>query len=218
MTRQSARKRTAEAAPQTTAREQLLRATGAVMTERGTTEVSFSEIAQRSGVNSALIKYYFGNKDGLFLELVRQVLAPSVAQLQKLVTMPYSPKEKLRIHLSGVVNSYFRFPYINRLMHQLLAGSEESRRIIAEEFVRPVVAAQQAILEEGQAAGAFRPIEPMLFYFHVNGACDHLFFSAYALKYVFGVQFIGEDLRRRYVEQLYDIIVRGIEMDESPIA
>ncbi|MEG2314496.1 hypothetical protein, partial [Brevundimonas sp.] len=47
------------------ARDQLLDATGILMTEQRTIDISLAEIAERSNLNSALVKYYFGSKNGL---------------------------------------------------------------------------------------------------------------------------------------------------------
>ena len=65
-------------------RERLLEAAGQLMAERGTTDISLSEIAARSGVNSALVKYYFGNKAGMLMALLRRRLGQGMADLQQL--------------------------------------------------------------------------------------------------------------------------------------
>ena len=52
-----------------TTAEKLLVAASELMIERSSIEVSLSDIAQKSGVNAALVKYHFGNKDGLLLAL-----------------------------------------------------------------------------------------------------------------------------------------------------
>jgi TetR/AcrR family transcriptional regulator len=194
-----------------TTREQLLIAAGELMTARGSTDVSLSDIAQKSGLNSALVKYYFGNKSGLLMALLRKVLGPSMEQLRQLTSMPLAPQVKLRIHISGMVNSYFRYPYVNNLMHQMLAENADLYGpLIAEEFSKPVAEAQKIILEEGVKAGCFRPVDPLLFYFHLVGACDQLFFGRYQLKHVFNVRHVDEHLKRLYVDHLYGIIVNGI--------
>lgn len=192
-------------------REQLLIAAGDLMAERRSTDVSLSDIAKKSGLNSALVKYYFGNKSGLLVALLRMVLGPGVEQLQHLVKMNLPPRQKLRIHISGMARSYFLFPYVNRLMHQLL--SEDSATygpLIAEEFIKPVALAQQQILDEGVASGIFRALDPLLFYFHVVGACDQLFFGRYQLEHVFGVSEITDELQRRYVDHLCGVILNGV--------
>ena len=59
--------------------ERLLVAASELMIERASIDVSLSDIAQKSGVNAALVKYHFGNKDGLLLALLaRDGIAPAV--------------------------------------------------------------------------------------------------------------------------------------------
>lgn len=200
-----------ERGPDISTREQLLNAAAELMTERRSTDVSLSDIAAKSGLNSALVKYYFGNKSGLMLALLRKAMGPGMEQLRHLPDMDLSPLQKLRVHISGMVKTYFHDPYINRLMHQLLAEDPLTfGPIIAEEFSKPVAEAQRKILEEGARSGLFRPVDPLLFYFHVVGACDQLFFGRYQLEDVFGVDHISDELRQAFVEHLFSVVTSGI--------
>lgn len=191
-------------------RTQLIEAASDLMIERGTTDVTLSDISIRSGVNAALVKYYFGNKAGLQMALLRSRLAPGMAQLQHLAAMSASPLDKLRIHISGIVATYLRYPYVNRLMHELVREDDSYGKMIADEIARPVLDLQCAILEEGAALGVFKPVDPMMFYFHVIGACDQIFHGRYQLKFLFNVEEIDDDLRRRYVDHLYATLTHGI--------
>src|ERR1700722_15360528 len=75
--------------------EKLLDAASELMIERSSIEVSLSDIAERSGVNAALVKYHFGNKDGLLLALLARDAATEVAQLEYLLAQPITPTAKL---------------------------------------------------------------------------------------------------------------------------
>ena len=194
-----------------TARDQLLDATGALMTEQHTIDISLAEIAERSGLNSALVKYYFGSKNGLLVALLRKVLGPRMAELEPLAHAPMAPNEKLRIHINGVVNTYFKYPYVNRLMHYLMTeAGQEYGKIIAEEFALPLVDTQTAILKEGQSQGLFLETDPLIFHFHLVGACVYLFFGRATLDHVFDVQEITQDLKRRYVDHIYQTLTKGL--------
>ena len=51
-----------------TSRRKILEAAAALIAELGWTEVTTRRIAERAGVNNALIHYYFGTKDALLVE------------------------------------------------------------------------------------------------------------------------------------------------------
>jgi AcrR family transcriptional regulator len=53
-------------------REALLDAAQAIMLEEGYAAVSSRRVATRAGMNSALVAYYFGNMDGLFVAMFRR--------------------------------------------------------------------------------------------------------------------------------------------------
>lgn len=191
-------------------RTQLLDATGQLMAERGTIDVSIHDIARRSGMSSALIKYHFGHKDGLLMAVLQRVVGDSIARLEKLVERDIPPPDKMRLHIEGIMHVYNRYPYVNRLMHYLISASEEGAREVSHGIVKPLFAAQSRILAEGLEKGVFREIDPMNFYFHVIGACDHLFFGHYALRYAFDIEEICEPLRQRYSRDLVATILNGI--------
>ncbi len=98
-----------------TTAEKLLVAASELMIERSSIEVSLSDIAQKSGVNAALVKYHFGNKDGLLLALLARDAATEVANLEYLLAQPIAPTAKLRLHIAGIIRAYHQFPYMNRL-------------------------------------------------------------------------------------------------------
>src|SRR6516164_6997089 len=83
--------------------EKLLVAASELMIERSSIDVSLSDIAQKSGVNAALVKYHFGNKDGLLLSLLARDAANEVANLEYLLAQPISPTAKLKLHIAGII-------------------------------------------------------------------------------------------------------------------
>src|SRR6201992_110771 len=119
--------------------EKLLVAASALMIERSSIDVSLSDIAQKSGVNAALVKYHFGNKDGLLLALLARDAETEVSNLEYLLAQPISPTEKLKLHIAGIIRAYRKFPYMNRLIHYLLhETSAEAADQVSSFFVAPV--------------------------------------------------------------------------------
>src|SRR5438552_7160312 len=90
--------------------EKLLVAASELMISRNSIEVSLSEIAQQSGVNAALVKYHFGNKDGLLLALLARDAATEMTNLDYLMVQPISATAKLRLHIAGIIKAYYQSP------------------------------------------------------------------------------------------------------------
>jgi AcrR family transcriptional regulator len=199
----------AQNAEKLTSRSQLLEAACSLMIERGSIEVSLSDIAQRSQLNSALVKYYFGSKNGMMMAVLEDVLGRALGQMTGLLSMNLNPVDKLKLHIKGIITIYFRYPFINRLIHAMFQEPELAKQV-AETINRPLANTQRQLLEQGVKDGVFRPIDPMLFYFIVLGACDHLFFGQQILLHAFGIPRIDEDLRRSYTNTLLDLILGGI--------
>jgi AcrR family transcriptional regulator len=199
-------------------REQLLDAAGALMIERDTVEVSISDIAARAGVNSALISYYFKGKQGLLIALARRAAEVALAELDALMAADLSPTDKMRKHLAGIINTFFLYPYLNRLLWALARdASSEGAHDMTAFFAKPVADAQRRLIEEGVAAGEFRPVDPMLFHFAAFGACEYLFAGTTMLRLVFGVGGVDDALRRQYVETVTDMLMNGyLTADNKP--
>ncbi|MBH0112032.1 TetR family transcriptional regulator [Novosphingobium sp. YJ-S2-02] len=189
----------------------LLDATSELMVERNSAEVTFADIAEHSGLNPALIRYHFGSKAGLFMALLERDAGGTFHNLETLVAADMPADQKLRHHVFGVIKTYWRYPYMNRLVAALsLESDSEAARFIAERFTRTLSEAQRRILEQGEREGLFRKIDPTLFYFSVIGSCDHLFTARHSLKFAFGVEEIDDDLRIRYSDHVASILLDSV--------
>jgi AcrR family transcriptional regulator len=191
--------------------ERLLVAASELMIERSSIEVSLSDIAQKSGVNAALVKYHFGNKDGLLLALLSRDAGHELAQLEYLLAQPIAATAKLKLHIAGIIKAYHQFPYMNRLIHYLLhessAGAADE---VSKFFVAPLLDFHRRLLGEGVRAGEFRKIDPVLFYTSLIGACDHLFFGRHAMSRATGVGPVTDEVCRQYVRHMEALICGGV--------
>ncbi len=120
-------------------------------------DLSLSELSLRSGLNSALVKYYFGNKNGLMLALLERDMTNVVKGLNALVVKDMAPQDKLQLHIGAVIDTYYTFPYLNRLLMRMIRDSApaEAKRI-ADLYLLPISQAYAALIAEGVKAGKFR--------------------------------------------------------------
>ncbi|MGM4904156.1 TetR family transcriptional regulator [Tardiphaga sp. 866_E4_N2_1] len=191
--------------------DKLLLAASELMIASNSIEVSLSEIAQQSGVNAALVKYHFGNKDGLLLALLARDAATEMTNLEYLLAQPISATAKLRLHIAGIIKAYYQFPYMNRLIHYLLhESSNEAADEVSKFFVGPLLGFHRRLLAEGLESGEFRKVDPVLFYTSLIGACDNLFFSRHAMSRAIGVGPVTDEVCRDYVAHMEAMLLGGI--------
>lgn len=194
------------------ARALLLDTASAIMREGDVDDISLSELSLRSSLNSALVKYYFGNKAGLLKALLDRDWQAIVTSVDALVAKDgWDPEAKLRRHISKVVDTFYAVPYLNRLTMRLVGESDEAEaRRIADCYLSPLYRAYEQLIGDGVAAGVFRTVDPQLFYFTVTGAVDRFFSARLVLRHCFDQEVLTEELRDRYREHTVDIIMAGI--------
>ncbi len=193
------------------ARDLLLQTASDIMREGDIVDISLSELSLRSGLNSALVKYYFGNKAGLLRALLDRDMAGIVQAVDALMAKDMAPEVRLRRHIGAVVDTYYKTPYLNRLLMRLVRESddEEAHRI-ADSYLTPLSRAYDKLIKDGVRQGVFRSVDPQLFYFTTTGACDRFFSSRLVLKHCYDTEALTEELRDRYREHCIDSIMAGI--------
>ncbi|MEB3415855.1 TetR family transcriptional regulator [Alteriqipengyuania sp. WL0013] len=194
------------------AREKLLETASAIMREGDAVDISLSELSLRSGLNSALVKYYFGNKAGLLKALLDRDMESIVQSVQALMHKDMEPEAKLRRHISAMVDTYYATPYLNRLLMRLVRDSddEEAQRI-ADSYLTPLNEAYQQLIAEGVERGVFRDVDPQLFYFTATGACDRFFSARLVLRHCYGQDTLTEGLRDAYREHVIEFLTSGLK-------
>jgi TetR/AcrR family transcriptional regulator len=190
-------------------RAELLTAAHELMVENDSVDFSLSEIAERAQLSSALVKYYFGSKDGLLMALLG-TYKTKPGQLEALLALEAPAATKLAMHIKGIVNVYSRAPYLNRLILTLLSKHSSMAARVSEEFIKPLAGFHRALLAQGVADGSLRPVDPVSFNFILVGACDNLFSRRAALPAAFGISGIDDALKKSHTEQLVGILLSGI--------
>ncbi|MCE2729202.1 TetR family transcriptional regulator [Sphingorhabdus sp.] len=200
-----------EAGDNAKARDQLIEAASQIMREGDTIDLSLSELSLRAGLNSALVKYYFGNKNGLMLALLDRDMGNIVFSLGALLAKDMPPEDKLRIHIGAVIDTYYAFPYLNRLLMRMVRDSApvEAARI-ADLYLKPISKVYDALIAEGVKAGKFRKLDPQFFYFTVTGAADRFYSSRLVLRHCYNQDDFNENMRDAYREHSIDLIMRGL--------
>ena len=140
-----------------TSRDQILDAAERLFAARGFARTTIKDIGSEAGLNSALLYYYFADKDELYREVLRRFVSRLVARTMSELTAAGSPDARLRALVTAQAELLLANPHFPRLMARELVESEgahavEQFHLLASTTFRRLC----ELIEEGQRAGIFR--------------------------------------------------------------
>jgi TetR/AcrR family transcriptional regulator len=194
-------------------REALLTAGAELFADHGYDGVPVGAIAQKAGVNKAMINYHFGGKRKLYLAIVSATFAEIVARVEGLADSPRPAPEVLRELIAVVGDAATRrHPHFCTIMlREVLVGGT---RLDPEIVAKParVLAAVRRIVERGVREGALRPVDPLLTHLSLVGSLVFFFATARFRERVLakGPSPIKPPDPAAYVKHVQDLISHGL--------
>jgi AcrR family transcriptional regulator len=160
-------------------REALLAAGAELFAERGYDGVPGAAIAQKAGVNKALINYYFGGKRKLYLAIVSATFGEIVAGVERLADSPRPAPEVLRELIATVGEmATRRHPHFcAMLLREVVAGGKHLDPALIDKPAR-ILDAVHRIVSRGVHSGDFRPVDPVLTHLSLIGSLVFFFATA----------------------------------------
>ena len=130
-------------ANQAETRRQLLEAAGEVFAEFGFRDATVREICRRAGANVAAVNYHFGDKETLYIEVLRYAHGKALAKYPPLLNIDASaaPEEKLRAFIKSFLLRVFdkgSTSWHGRLMSREMIEPTAALDSIVEERIRPM--------------------------------------------------------------------------------
>ncbi|MGC8887443.1 MAG: TetR/AcrR family transcriptional regulator [Verrucomicrobiia bacterium] len=149
----------------------ILMAAVEVFAKKGLKGATIRAIGKRAGVNSALIYYYYGNKQTLFIESIKYILRGFFEQLESELKRYETAEERLAFLVNGIFNYYARNPQRLRLMGVVLVMHSELVGKVIRQFLRERSSLPLQVVAEGIAMGQLRRANPVQVWWTVLGAC-----------------------------------------------
>ncbi len=138
--------------------EAILDAAERLFAERGFARTTIKAIAAGAGgVNSALLYYYFGDKDGVYRAVFRRRIEALMAEGMRQLDGAASPADAIRRFARAYMDHMLAHPTMPRLLirevvdHDAAHAVEEVRRVASGAFQRLC-----DVIRAGQARGDFR--------------------------------------------------------------
>lgn len=197
-------------------REALLQAGTELFAERGYEGVPVWAIAQRAGVNKAMISYHFGGKRKLYLAIVTATFAEIVSRVESLAESPRPAPDVLRelIAVVGEMVTRHHPHFCTMMLREVLAGGKHLEPELVDKPVR-MLAAVQRIVARGVHDGAFRPVDPLLTHLSLVGSLVFFFATRRFRERVLAdrrLAFEPPDAVA-YVKHVQDLLTHGLAAD-----
>jgi TetR/AcrR family transcriptional regulator len=172
-------------------RAAILQAAVVEFSREGAAGARTDAIARAAGVNKALLYYYFKNKERLYAAVLDQVFGGLKQTIEKALSNDLPPREKLLAYVGAhfdYIASHHLYPRIaqNEMMRAAHGSAPQLARVAKQYFI-PVFRKVAAVIQEGQDAGVFRPVDPQHFVPSMIAVITFHFTNAPVLRLVAGI-------------------------------
>lgn len=202
-------------------REGLIAATLALLRNSPPEALTLLQIANSAGVDPALVRYYFGNKDGLLraatLSLMNQLQVTSELQADEPSAAAMLSRRVRLIIDTGRQNPHFLKLVMREIYIPREAGDAgDATWDVLDLTARRGAALSSALLEARPAAAQAVHIDARLLHVALLGACTFFASAQPLFKVLFDDDQDDDDLARRYSEFLTELLLRGIGVSDAP--
>jgi TetR/AcrR family transcriptional regulator len=141
----------------TDSRDQILDAAEQLFAEQGFARTTIKQIGRAAGVNSALLYYYFADKEKLYQEVLRRLVGNLVERTSSSLDRPGPPELRLRALVAAQAEAIASNPRFPRLLVRELAESDGTHAVGQLHVIAATTFRRLCdLVREGQATGVFR--------------------------------------------------------------
>lgn len=151
-------------------RTDILRAAEKLFAEFGYEGTSTRQISRESGANMAMINYYFGSKEGVFLEIMEDRISGFKTQLNLIAEEPIPAKEKLLKVVEQYAKRIFSNVCFHKMMHRELSLTQRPEMFIQiKEAMAQNLNVIESIINSGIKDGHFRQVDVRMIIVSIMG-------------------------------------------------
>jgi AcrR family transcriptional regulator len=182
--------------------------------EHGLVGAYTEAIASRSGVTKTMIYYYFDNKEGLYLAVLKRLFVKHFCLVNEMNFKQYTPEKALEEFLNQFLSAISLNPNFPKIMlHESLQNKGKYYKQIGVLFLYKKL---KAILERGMASSAFRKLEPQHVAVDIVGTCVFYFCVSENIKHLWPKkQLFSEEMLEMHKREAINLILAGVKLDEG---
>lgn len=167
--------------------QKIFEAAREIFTQKGMDGAKMQEIANRAGINKALLHYYFRTKEKLYETVARAIIGKALPVIRELIESEQPLEEKIRRFVDFYISLISQNPFIPLFVITEINKHPDRffETIFSKELPKPEVFFRQ--VEEEVAAGRIRPVKPQHLLVNTIAMCVFPFVAKPMMRMVLGM-------------------------------
>jgi TetR/AcrR family transcriptional regulator len=190
--------------------QQILDAAEIEFASSGLKGARLSAIAERANITTAMIHYYFENKEGLYKAVLQRPLDEVQAMVGQLNLDHLSPEDALKQVIRSAIASEAANPQRQMLWFQ--EACQNKGLYFKQGNWWELYSHLLKILERGMVEGCFRPLDPILTLTHILGVCIFYFTVQENWKHLTPeIDRLSPEMVSKHTEAAIDFILAAVK-------
>ncbi|HET6777373.1 MAG TPA: TetR/AcrR family transcriptional regulator [Gemmatimonadales bacterium] len=165
-------------------KDQILDAAQSLFAAQGFSATTVKQIARSAGVNSALLYYYFEDKERLYRAVLERLVARLIGRTMTALQTQTSPPERIRGFVNAQVEIFMSIPDLPRLFMREMLDHDAAHAV--EQISHLAATSFKGLCDtiaQGQKQGTFRAdLDPKLAAISTVGQVVYFFLARPALR------------------------------------
>jgi TetR/AcrR family transcriptional regulator len=164
-------------------------------------------ITERSGVNSAMISYYFGSKEALYLDIFKLRLKEVAEEITMYELLDIDPSKKIKAYLTAYIGRVATNQNFNRLLcNELVSVHHPSIITQVSEVRNRLYRFLLKTITDGIAGGFFKTIDKEIFVLNILALVRSVFTDHLTTRIHLN-ELPQQDFARRIVDYLMSALI-----------
>lgn len=173
--------------PADSTEQKIFEAAHEVFMQKGMDGAKMQEIADRAGINKALLHYYYRSKEKLYETVARAILAKALPAIRQVIESEYPLEVKIRRFIETYIDIISRNTFIPLFIISEIQKHPERfiDNVLPKDLPKPEVFFRQ--VEAEIAAGRIRPVKPQHLIVNMIAMCIFPFVGKPMIRIVLGM-------------------------------
>ncbi len=188
----------------------ILTAAEKVFAEKGLKGARVKEIAELSGVNPALINYYFGSKDNLYRTVIENFFMRVERLAVSIMEQEIDAKAKLYSLIEFGIDLLGESEYVSRIFVREFVDSGPYSELIIKRHLRRIFATAQQLVPPVKGQDKLTESQVMHFIFSAIGAMSMFYISGPVIKDIWKRDVFTKKMIEERKREVINLIFNGI--------